>query len=311
MLGIKTFTASLLLYAAGHAFAADQAYLPLQPGNSWVFRSSSRLGASPQSIVIESTERFGDAVYTRVSLFEKPIYLRATDSGIAVFNTDSRQEATWLNFGGAVGESVPVAIDACTRSAKVETRSTRVKTAAGEWDNALQLVFEPSCADAGLTTLYFVPGLGPVVFERTSIAGPVRYELVYTRSGSTAAESAQVGFTVALDAPSYKTGDVVDILVRLTLRNTHTEPITLTFMSGQRYDMRIWNDRGEVVYVWSADKLFPQAVTVEQVGSGERTFAFTANVPNLRPGRYVAEAWLATQSREYVGVVGFVVAAQN
>ena len=85
------------------------------------------------------------------------------------------------------------------------------------------------------------------------------------------------------------------------------QPVTLTFPSGQRYDLRIWNDRGQIVYTWSADKLFAQVLTTEKVGPGERTFAFVANVPNLPAGRYVAEAWLATGNREYVGIVGFEV----
>jgi hypothetical protein len=154
--------------------------------------------------------------------------------------------------------------------------------------------------------MYFVPGVGPVVYETTSIAGPVRWELTYTRAGSTAAEAAQVGFTVSLDAPVYKAANPLDIQVRLTLRNTHTQPVTLVFPSGQRYDLRIWNDKGESVYAWSAEKLFIQALSSEQV-TGERTFTFTATVPNLPAGRYVAEGWLATQSREYVGIVGFEV----
>ena len=81
----------------------------------------------------------------------------------------------------------------------------------------------------------------------------------------------------------------------------------MTFPSGQKYDLRIWNDQGETAYFWSADKTFLLALTYDRVGPGERTFAFTANVPNLKPGRYVAEAWLATSTREYVGMVGFVV----
>jgi hypothetical protein len=111
---------------------------------------------------------------------------------------------------------------------------------------------------------------------------------------------------VALDAPAYRAAPSVDLQVRLTLRNTHAQPITLVFPSAQRHDLRIWNARGEIVYTWSADKLFAQVFSTDEV-IGERTFTFHANVPNLPVGRYVAEAWLATANREYVGVVGFEV----
>ena len=103
---------------------------------------------------------------------------------------------------------------------RLSRRAAEVKTPAGEWDNALQFTFEPSCADAGLTQMYLVPGLGTVMYETTSFAGPVRCELIYSRAGSTAAEAPQTAFTVGLDAPVYKAAETLDILVRLTLRNT-------------------------------------------------------------------------------------------
>jgi hypothetical protein len=234
--------------------------------------------------------------------------LRATESGISAFNTTSGQENSWLPFDAAIGVSTPVDIEPCTKAAKVESRSAKVKTPGGEWSNAIQFTFEQSCADAGVTTMYFVPDVGPVVYETTSIAGPVRRELIYGRAGSTAVEASQVGFTVALDAPLYKKPDDAAIMVRLTLRNTHALPVVLTFPSGQNYDLRIWNDRGEIVYTWSADKLFPQVFRREQLAQGERTFAFSVPLTSLPVGRYVVEAWLATQAREYVGIVGFEVA---
>ena len=226
---------------------------------------------------------------------------------MSVFDTTAGQEQTWIRFDAAEGQSFPVAIEPCTRAAKIESKMAKVKTPAGEWDNAIQLSFETGCADAGLTSMYFVPGLGPVVYETTSIAGPVRWELIYSRAGSTAAEAPQVAFTVALDAPVYQAAESLNILVRLTLRNTHSQPVTLTFPSGQRYDVRIWNDRGQVVYTWSADKLFPQVFTTEKVGPGEKTFPFCRNCAESPAGRYVAEAWLSTGNREYVGIIGFEV----
>lgn len=308
MLGIRTITASLFLAAATLSTAATPDYFPLQPGNSWAFRGTGRwFNSTPQSIEIQGVERFRDRDYSRVSFFGRTVYLRATETGINVFDPSSGQEQTWIQFDGAPGQSFPVAIEPCTRAAKIESTAAKVKTPAGEWTNAIQFTFEPSCADAGLTSMYFVPGLGPVVYETTSIAGPVRWELMYGRTGSTVAEGPHIAYTVALDAPVYQAAESVDILVRLTLRNTHSQPVTLNFPSGQRYDLRIWNDRGQIVYTWSADKLFPQVISSEKVGPGEKTFAFVANVPNLAPGRYVAEAWLATGNREYVGVVGFEV----
>jgi hypothetical protein len=306
MLGIKISTASLLFAAATFSYAAAPEYFPIQNGNSWAYKSNSRLaGGRTQTIDVEAIQSFRNQDFFRVRFLGRTIHLRPTDSGINIFNTAAGAESIWLPFDSAEGQSVPVETEQCVRAAKIESRAAKVKTPVGEWDNALHITFEQSCADAGLTQMYLVPNVGIVSFETSSIAGPVRYDLIYLRAGATAAEASQTAFTVALDAPVYKAGDSVDLLIRLTLRSN--EPVTLTFPSGQRYDLRLWNDKGEIVYAWSADKLFTQEFSTERVGPGERTFAFVANVPNLAAGRYVAEAWLATQSREFVGTVGFEV----
>ncbi|HYI95544.1 MAG TPA: BsuPI-related putative proteinase inhibitor [Bryobacteraceae bacterium] len=306
MLGIKISTLNLFLAAATFSFAAQPDYLPLQAGNSWAYRVASKGPArTPQTIDVEGKETFRDREYLRVGFLGRTVHLRTTETGVNILNATAEAESAWLAFDGEVGRSFPVDIEQCTKSAKIESRTAKIKTPAGEWDNALHLTFEQSCADAGLTQMYLVPGLGIVMYETTSFAGPVRYELIYSRAGSTAAEAPQTAFTVGLDAPRYKAADSIDILVRLTLRSV--DPVTLTFPSSQRNDMRIWNDKGEIVYTWSADKLFAQVLTREQVGPGERTLAFVANITNLAVGRYVAEAWLATQSREFVGMVGFEV----
>lgn len=304
MPGTKTsILRSLVLFSSFSAAAvgatATPEYFPLQPGSSWVYRGAASLAnTQPQTISVEGTERFRDTEYARVQFFGRPVYLRQSGGTIYAFDTAAGRESVWLQFDAPDGQSVPVEFDPCTRAASIASREAKITTPAGEWANALQFAFEPSCADAGFTTMYFVPGVGPVAYETTSIAGPIRYELTYSRS----AEAPQTSFTVALDAPAYKAAEVVTMQVRLTLRTA--SPVLLTFPSGQRFDLRLWNDRGEIVYTWSADKLFAQVLTHDQVGPGEKTFAFRAEVPNPPPGRYLAEAWLATQSREYTGTVG-------
>jgi hypothetical protein len=306
MFGTKTFTASLLLAAATLSAAATPEYFPLQQGNSWAFRSTSRLGPGTQTIEVLGKETIQNREYTKVGVFGRTAHLRQVENALLVWDTEASQEKTWLDFNAEIGRTVPVSIDRCTSAARIASKSERVRTPAGEWENGIQFVFELSCADAGLSVMYFVPEVGPVIYETSSIAGPVRWELVYTRAGSTAAEASQIGFTVALDSPSYQAAEVVNLQVRLTLRNTSSKPVTLLFPSSQRYDLRVWNERNQIVYTWSADKLFAQVIG-QDIVAGERTFTFTANVPNLPPGRYAAEAFLATAAREYVGVVGFEV----
>ena len=288
--------------------AATSDYFPLQQGNSWVYRGTAKwFDRQPQTIEVQGTEKFRDREYTKVQFFGRTIYLRSEGETLYNFNTAAGQESRFLKFDAAEKQTFEADIDDCTIGARVESKSATVKTPAGEWSDALQFTFQSKCADAGVTTMYFVRGLGPVVYETTSIAGPVRFELSYSRANDAVAESPQLSFTVALDSPRYKVADPLNIQVRLTLRNTTTEPVVLNFPSGQRYDLRIWNDHGDGVYSWSANKLFVALFTVDRVAPGERTFAFTTDGLRIPPGRYLAEAWLATQSREFVGTIGFEV----
>lgn len=86
----------------------------------------------------------------------------------------------------------------------------------------------------------------------------------------------------------------------------------LVFPSGQDFDLLLRNDKGEVVYQWSAGKFFPEAVRRLPFGPGEKNFAFSVPLSDkegkpLAVGRYVAEAWLATQPRSYAASVTFEV----
>ena len=146
--------------------------------------------------------------------------------------------------------------------------------------------------------MYFVPGLGPVVYETTSIAGPVRWELIYSRAGINRCRSAPSRLYSRARCAGLQGCGNGQHAGSLDAAQYASQPVTLNFPSGQRYDLRIWNDKGQVVYTWSADKLFPQVLSRKTSGLARTTFPFIATVPNLPAGRYVAEAWLATvQSR--------------
>jgi hypothetical protein len=100
------------------------------------------------------------------------------------------------------------------------------------------------------------------------------------------------------------------LTARLTLRNTGWEPAMLVFPSGQDFDLLLRNDKGEVVYQWSAGKFFPEGIRRIPFGPGEKNFAFSAPLIDkegkpLGAGRYVAEAWLATQPQSYAASAAF------
>jgi hypothetical protein len=309
MFGIRTITASSWLFLSAIFLpAATPDYFPLQVGNSWVYRASQGRLSRVQTIAVEGVENIDNRSYYRVQFFERTVFVRQTDDGSLVsYDSASTQERLWLPFAAVEGQPTGSEFDSCSKSAIVRSKSASVKTALGEFNNALQLTYEPNCADAGVTTQFFLPYVGLVQQESSSIAGPHRYELLYSRTGVAQIEAGQVSFTMALDGHTYPVGQDTEMLVRLTLRSSHADPLTLIFPSSQNYNLKIYNDRAEIVYVWSADKLFAAVFRTERFGPGEKTFAFSVPIGRLPAGRYLAEANLETQPRMFSAVVHFEV----
>jgi hypothetical protein len=307
MLGIRTITASaFLLLSAVAASAAGPEYFPLAVGNSWVYKASFRGISNVQTIAVEGVERIDDRNFYRVHFFERTVYVRPLEDGSLVsYDRETKQEKLWLPFAAAEGQRTNSEFDQCTKAATVRSKAATVKTALGEFNNALQLTYEPSCADAGVATQFFIPYVGLLQQESTTIAGPQKFDLLYSRTGITNIETGQVGFTIALDGHTYEASENAEIIVRLTLRSSHPDPMNLVFPSGQSYDLKIYNDKGEAVYVWSADKIFPAIFRTETFGPGEKTYALSVPIGRLPRGRYAVEGYFTTDPRMYSGVAHF------
>jgi hypothetical protein len=75
------------------------------------------------------------------------------------------------------------------------------------------------------------------------------------------------------------------------LTNNKDEDVTLTFTSGQRMDLVLSNDSGEV-YRWSGDMFFTQIVEeVLLTAGGTFPYVLAAEPIDLPPGVYTATAW--------------------
>ena len=309
MLGIRTITASALLLLSSAAVpAATPDYFPMQVGNSWVYKTTQGRISNVQTIAVEAIDQIDSRNYYRVQFFGHTVFVRAQDDGSLVsYDREAKQEKLWLPFAAPEGQRTTSEFDQCTKAATVKSRAASVKTLVGDFNNALHLTYEPTCADAGVGTQYFLPYVGLIQQESTSIAGPYRHELLYSRTGFTQIETGQVGFTIALDGHTYPAQESAEIVVRLTLRSSHPEPLALVFPSGQDFDIKIYDDKGETVYVWSADKLFAQIFRSERFGPGEKTFAVNVPIGRLPRGRYAAEGYFTTQPRMYSGIAHFEV----
>lgn len=97
-----------------------------------------------------------------------------------------------------------------------------------------------------------------------------------------------------LDTPN--AGAVV--IPTFSVINNGDKTATLEFPDAQRFDLRVLNPAGQVVYVWSADKVFVEAIGKSIINSKDK-ISFRERIPlstfspPAHPGPYVLEAVLA------------------
>lgn len=76
------------------------------------------------------------------------------------------------------------------------------------------------------------------------------------------------------------------------LTNGTDADVTLTFTSGQRMELTLSDEGGEV-YRWSADMMFTQAIEeVRLPAGGTFPYTLTAEPIDLPPGTYTAKSWV-------------------
>ena len=76
------------------------------------------------------------------------------------------------------------------------------------------------------------------------------------------------------------------LIVDMTVENVASEPITLVFRTSQIWDVEVKDSGGHVLWRWSSDKVFLQAIQYRELAPGEEmTFQTEWEAPG--PGHYV------------------------
>ena len=97
-----------------------------------------------------------------------------------------------------------------------------------------------------------------------------------------------------LDRDIYGWSDTVT--ARLSVRNSTGDPGSpgvLSFSSGQMYDLEIRDDSGNVVYLWSRGKVFPQVVSELEI-EDQKEYVLSVPLGKLPRGHYVVQGWFTT-----------------
>jgi hypothetical protein len=251
-------------------------YFPLTVGNQWVYRKAGAGETSTWKVeVVEAGMPAGPWLFFRLDgYFQGPPRMVRGDRGGAVreLGPGGDREYLWYLLVAPVGTiwqlqlapsptANPVADCVDGSRLVVASRDEVVKVPAGEFTRVVRVDFRSPCADAGITSEWFAPGVGLVRREETSIAGPVVSELVQAELDGVALPRTVYSTTLSLDSPRYVNnlmppvgpGALPTARGSFALRNLTDTPVELTFRGCKSASVVVESETGEIVLRARAD----------------------------------------------------------
>ncbi|NWG12041.1 MAG: hypothetical protein HXY20_00725 [Acidobacteria bacterium] len=217
----------------------------------------------------------------------------------------------FADFDAPEGSVTRLDLGPCNRGAAVLAGRSMLSVPAGTFTDVMRVDFQPSCADAGITSAWFAKGVGPIQWTAATIAGPSTYQMIsasiggirYPRHIGVLLLAEFPGPTVWLNMmpPVPKTPQTADVY--LTVQNNTTEELTYTFRTGQHFEIEILDTAGQVVSRWSRGRAFIQAfneVTIlpgaQHRFGGPIELAYDDGRP-LAPGHYSVRIYLTNENQ--------------
>ena len=167
---------------------AGAEFLPLAPGNTWIYRSAQtqteftiRVGTS--LLYLGTT---GKAYHSLHGYASQPVYVRADENGsLYSVDIDTNAETLFISFDETRRHRWPAPYRPCQLEGEVEPVRIPYIGSAGRIEAALSILYRSyNCADAGIQHEFFAENIGMLRRTEGSIAGPVIYDLVYARVGT-------------------------------------------------------------------------------------------------------------------------------
>jgi hypothetical protein len=278
----------LTLASLTSGLAAAQDFFPLVPGSQWLYRSD-RTSETLRVEVGDSSLVNGKQYHLLRGYASEDLRVRQSEPKVFVYlDAADGQEKLLFHFGGP---SFSTPVTPCRQSGKAEEKLGSLDGPIGNFSETLTVAYTPGiCADTGVTREVFVPYLGLARRSVTTFIGERNFDLVYAQIG---------GITYLSEPSSSFTLSVTPLKdrlsARLTLNYRLADPLKLTFPSSQIYNFQLRNEKGDVVYNWSADKIF-LAVVQELSVKGEQNWAETIPTAGLPAGQYNLEGTLVNSA---------------
>jgi hypothetical protein len=294
-MSLKIAIILVILTGTTSVFGAE--LLPLAPGNRWTYRAST----TGESFTVE----VGTQVYLNQRVYHtlrgyvnEPLLVRASEhDSIVYWDEEKGADILLISFERPARNWWEAPRRECRQEGQTQEERARHEGPSGRWD-VVQIEYRTyGCADVGAQSEQFTENIGMVRRVVSTIAGPRTFDLVHARLGAATISAGNAGSFSVTAVPAPVPGFW---LATLRLDVPTETPLTLHFFSGQEYDLRLRDSRGNILWAWSADKLFAQVVHDIQVQGG---YSATVEVPHPPaipegPHFYALEAWLTNAGDE-------------
>ena len=270
----------VLLAAVGSAASAEvvrqvrptvvaASYFPLQPGNHWVYEKQRPSGPTTWEVTVTETGASApQRLYETITgYFSAARQVRVDgDDNVFEWSGEGLHETLWYPLDAPVGTRwdirlapIPLAspFPDCVTGSKLvlASRGDTVDVPAGTFGNVVRVDWFSPCADAGITSEWFAPGVGLIRRDETTFAGPVSSVLVRADIGLGRLPRAAFATTLGLDAYRYvnnlmpPVGPDATPTARgvLEVRNFTEVPLELTFSGCKSVAVEVRDASGTIV----------------------------------------------------------------
>ncbi len=213
-----------------------------------------------------------------------PLWVNSNDGDEQVFiwSEEKKRIQLLVDFAEGSGIMNNVEIPPCNIGVvRIASKDDVVTVPAGTFNDVIRLEFEPNCADGGVVSAWFVKSVGFVKWSSSNISGIVSSEMVKGLiRGTTFPQGVIINASfpdhiVAIDQepPVNKDAPPATVDVNLTIQNNTNRELVYKFNSGQKFEIMLLDENGEIVSLWSRGKAFTEAIEVRTLKSGE-TWSF-------------------------------------
>ncbi len=317
----KVFLSILLVVFLG-SFMAAANYLPLSVGNEYhydIFDMVRNVVGHVDNQIVTSATAGGWTYYKNSNFLGEEIWLTEDEIGNVGFYT-SYGPSLLYNFSAGDGNSWTIYLDGENfyygATATISFLSGTITVPAGTFSNPVRITYDvPDDAPVGtILKQYFIEGVGLVKEVRKDINGLVKsielkravvnghvYGVDENNGGDVESGNGSLEVKVSTNKFNYTLhyrsrgaeqgpGNYADIKVKISITNNTGTAININRLNGQKYDIKVYDQNGEVIYDWANGRFFTQAAENTTINPGQTlTYTETISVKFPDQGIYQVE----------------------